>query len=229
MSIPDLAILIACVAFLITQINIERTRRRLERGTKASWARADQKIEEVKQELKADLQRLVQDNRPDSRIAELQAKIDGIPQFFEVRLDKVSANLSENFVRLQTAMDQRLEPILKMIPAKAGNLGNAAEAQAVSVIKRKANEIAGKLDEAALASTFGGRMAMILEGLGYPDLKDWMIEHPQVYPVLVQEIQRRPALKARMDQLMGQMPQGGGSPGPGPGDGARYAFARRVD
>ena len=214
MSIPDVAILIACIAFMITQINIERTRRRLEHGTTRSWARADQKIDETREELKSELQRIVQENRPNQPIQELANKINGIPQYLEVRLDKVSANMTDNFVRLQTALDARIEKISSVLPptGKVLNLGDPTEAQQASVLKRKANEIAGKLDEAALQSTFGGRMALILEALGYTDLKDWMIEHPAVYPILVQEINRRPALKSRMDQLIGAS-QGGGSPG----------------
>lgn len=219
MSIPDLAIVIACIAFLITQVNIERTRRRLEKGANKSWARADQTIRETKTELLAELQHQVRDNQPKipiQELADIKSKLEGIPNYLEDRLGKVSTNLSENFLQLQKVIDQRIDELKKPQITRADNFGDPHEAQSASVLKRKVNEIAGKLDEAALASSFGGRMAMILEQLGYPDLKDWMIEHPQSYPMLVQEIQRRPALKARMDQLVGasqgtpgQIPAGG--------------------
>lgn len=228
MSIPDLAIVIACIAFLITQVNIERTRRRLEKGANESWKRADQKIESVGQDLTEKIQRLVQDNRPDSRIAELASKLDGIPQYLELRLDKVSANLSENMIRLQTSIDQRLDPLIKVLPniGRVSNLGDPTQAQEASVQKRKVNEIVNKLDEAALGSSFGGRMAQILDSLGYPDLKDWMTEHPEAYPMLVQEMKRHPALAARMDQIMGQVDEGQGPRVPS--NGARGQFARRM-
>lgn len=229
---------VATGAFLITQLHLWKTGTKLIRKSDESWARVDATIANVQADFQAQIDQIRTDvkssggNDAKSMIAELgslKIKLEGIPNYLEDRLSKVSANMSENFVLLQKALDQRIDEFKKIQTGTIGTIVDPREAQVASVQKRKVNEIVNRLDEAALGQTFGGRMAMILDSLGEPAMKEWMMDHPQAYPMLVQEIKRRPALASRMDAIMGQVegtaPQGQSQPG----NESRSHFARRVD
>ena len=214
MEIANIAIGIATIAFLITQIHLFRTGRLLIRKSDESWTRVDKTIANVQKDFQGQVDQIRSDVKSSggndvktvfAELADIKIKLGGIPNYLEDRLTKVSANMSENFVMLQKAIDQKIEMVTKVPTGTIGTIVDPRTAQEASVQKRKVNEIVNRLDEAALGQSFGGRMALILESLGEPAMKEWMLDHPQAYPLIMQEIKRRPALASRMDQIMGQV------------------------
>ena len=119
---------------------------------------------------------------------------------------KVSANLSENFVQLQTVINQKIDSVIPKIPVfnPGVNLGDPREAQAAGAMKKNAAKIVNAIDAKILEGTLGGQVAAVLDAMGEPGLKDWMQENPTAYPAVLDMLQRNPRTNALLQKMQGQ-------------------------
>lgn len=223
-----LYVAIASVAFLITQIHLWRAAKKIMRGSKESWARAQQTIFEAEKVIHDDVLKQLAESPglgdAKTQIAELGARVNALPVMLEDRFLKLQGGLRESFVSFGDSLDRTLKPITALLssPKIAGNqfAGDPKGAQAAGVDSRKVNQIVSALE---LGVGTGGNLlgavnevAGMLQDFGQPELADWLQENPDKLPMVYARVQRIPRLAQGLAKLEQRL--AGGAPGNGGGN-----------
>ena len=223
MQILDLAVYVACIAFVITQVHLALTARKLLKRNDQSWAKAQATIFEAQKVIHDDVLMIVGESPGLSgmktAIAELGARLNGLPQVIEDRFLKLQGGLKESFISFGDSLSKDLSGLLspKIPPAFRGGM-DPTLAQSKGVEARKINQIISTLE--AGAGTGGNLLgavndvAGLLEMFGEPGLADWLQENPDKLPQIYARVSRNPRLAQGLAKLENKIlgtPPGNGS------------------
>lgn len=223
MQISDAAILIACLAFLITQVHLVRVARKLKRASEASWAKAEATIASSRESIKDDVVREIQGIQitlPDE-LASLPPMVSSIPQSVG---EVMSSRLEDGLKDLGNHFSQNLEAAVNNIKQQVAGVeerflagrrfgGDPKEAQAKGVESRKVNQIVDTLEAQVMGPSIAAKvneLAQFLVEVGQADLADWLDENHQAITAIERRIRANPALAARLQQYQQKLHGGGG-------------------
>jgi len=225
MEITDIAVYVACIAFVITQVHLALTARKLLKRNDQSWGKAQTTIFESSKVIHDDVVKQIAESGKNSplgdvktTIAELESRVNGLPAVIEDKFLKLQGGLRESFVSFGDTLAKNLELLIPKLPPRIPFAGDPKGAQAAGVDSKKVNQIVNALElgVGTQGNLIGAinEVAGLLEQFGSPDLADWLQENPDKLPMIYARLQRNPRLAqgiAKMEQrLAGGAPPGNG-------------------
>lgn len=221
MEISEIAIVAACLAFLITQIHLIRVARKLKKASEASWQKAERQIQESRDAIKDDI------------IAEIKGIEIPLPQAvlsLPDQLGSLPGNLGEviksqgedQVKSLAEYFASNLEGAVNNIKSQIASMeekyiqarrfgGDPKEAQAKGVESRKVNQIVQTLEDHVTGPGIAAKvneLAAFLMEVGQPELADWLDENHQAISAIERRIRANPQLAARLQAYQAKL-QGG--------------------
>lgn len=240
MIVSDLAVAVAVIAFVITQVHLVRVARKLIRKSKESWAKAEETIAASKDEIQASVNETLKpimsklDNQsmalPET-VNSLKVQVETIPQsladVMQIQMEEHTKTLGNHFSQQLTDGIQAVQKQIGEVEAKVTNArrfgGDPSGSQTKSVESRRCNQVVEALDR----HTGGGSDLMakarmvsgFLEDVGETDLADWLDANPDSIPNIERRIRSMPSLakrlnelQARFDKAVAGQPNGGVMP-----------------
>ena len=225
MEITDIAVYVACIAFVITQVHLALTARKLLKRNDQSWGKAQTTIFESSRAIHNDVKAQISEigkNSPlgdvKTTIAELESRVNGLPGVIEDRMLKIQGGLRESFVMFGDQVAKTIEASIPKFPQRIPFAGDPKGAQAAGQDTKNINKILSTLE--AGAGTGGNLLgavndlASLLETFGEPNLADWLQENPDKLPMIYARVARNPRLAQGLAKLE-QKISGQGAPGNG--------------
>jgi hypothetical protein len=225
MEVTDVAVYIACIAFVITQVHLALTARKLLKRNDRSWAQARSTIFESSKVIHDDVVKQISEsgkNAPlgdvKTTIAELESRVNALPGVIEDRMLKIQGGLRESFVLFGDQVAKSIEAAMPKFTPRIPFNGDPKGAQAAGQDTKNINKIISTLE---VGAGTGGNLlgavndlASMLETFGEPNLADWLQENPDKLPQIYARVSRNPRLAqglARIEQkISGQGPPGNG-------------------
>ena len=228
MNVSDLAVGIACIAFLITQVHLWRVAKKLIRKSEDSWRQARSTIFESSKVIHDDVVAQIAESGKNSPLgdikttfAELDARVNALPGMVEDKILKIQGGLRESFTIFSDGVVKHLEALECIIPKLPPSLQGGTDpraAQAAGVEARKINQIITTLEGGVVTGGdivgAANDLGQVLAELGEPNLQEWLVEHPTAIPKVYAIAMRHPRLAKQMQAFQQRFMGGNGPAGP---------------